>query len=76
MVERFFGSLKHDWILKAPQPTREHMKADVAAYMRYYNVERLHSANNEVSPVNFEMKVFQAEFCARYRVRMPEPMTA
>ena len=23
---------------KMPQPTREHMKADVAAYMRYYNL--------------------------------------
>ena len=76
VVERFFGSLKHDWILKVPQPTREHMRADVAAYMRYYNVERLHSANNEVSPVNFEMKVFQADISARYTVRMPEQMTA
>jgi hypothetical protein len=25
-----FGSLKHDWILKVAQPTREHMKLDVA----------------------------------------------
>lgn len=31
VVERFFGSLKHDWLLKVPQPTREHMKNDVAA---------------------------------------------
>jgi transposase InsO family protein len=30
VVERFLGSLKHDWILKAKQPTREHMKLDVA----------------------------------------------
>jgi len=35
VVERFFGSLKHDWIFKIAQPTREHMKKDVAAYMRY-----------------------------------------
>ena len=33
--------------IKMPQPTREHMKADVAAYMRYYNLERLHTANGE-----------------------------
>jgi len=26
VVERFFGSLKHDWILKVHQPTRENMK--------------------------------------------------
>ncbi len=54
VVERFFGSLKHDWIFKIAQPTREHMKKDVAAYMRYYNLERLHSANGEQSPINYE----------------------
>ena len=31
VVERFFGSLKHDWIFKVAQPTRDHMKSDVAA---------------------------------------------
>ena len=36
VVERFFGSLKYDWLLKIHQPTREFMKQDVAAYMRYY----------------------------------------
>ena len=55
VVERFFGSLKHDWILKIHQPTRNHMKRDVAAYMRYYNVDRLHSANDDLSPVKFEL---------------------
>lgn len=55
VVKRFFGSLKHDWLLKVPQPTREHMKNDVAAYMRYYNLERLHTANRDMSPVNCEM---------------------
>lgn len=54
VVERFFGSLKHDWLFKVHQPTREYMKEDVAAYMRYYNLERLHSANNDLSPVNYE----------------------
>lgn len=54
VVERFFGSLKHDWLLKVPQPTREFMKNDVAAYMRYYNIERLHTANNDMSPIEYE----------------------
>jgi putative transposase len=54
VVERFFGSLKHDWIFKVHQPTREHMKKDVAAYMRYYNLERLHTANDDMSPINYE----------------------
>lgn len=54
VVERFFGSLKHDWLLKIPQPTREHMRNDVAEYMRYYNLERLHTANDDLSPVEYE----------------------
>ena len=54
VVERFFGSLKHDWIFKVAQPTREFMKNDVAAYMRYYNLERLHTANGDKSPINYE----------------------
>lgn len=54
VVERFFGSLKHDWIFKVAQPTRDHMKADVAAYVKYYNLDRLHTANGGVSPINFE----------------------
>ncbi len=54
VVERFFGSLKHDWLFKVHQPTREHTKEDVLAYMRYYNLDRLHSANNDMSPVNYE----------------------
>ena len=41
VVERYFGSLKHDWIFKQHQPTREHMENDVAAFMKYYNLERL-----------------------------------
>lgn len=55
VVERFFGSLKHDWLLKVPQPTRQHMRDDVAEYMKYYNVERLHSANADQSPIDFEI---------------------
>jgi putative transposase len=54
VVERFFGSLKHDWIFNVAQPTREFMKQDVTAYMKYYNLERLHSANGDLSPVEFE----------------------
>jgi putative transposase len=55
VVERFFGSLKHDWILKIAQPTREHMKQDVTDYMKYYNQERLHTANGNMSPIKYEI---------------------
>jgi putative transposase len=54
VVERFLGSLKYDWIFKVHQPNREHMKKDVAAYKRYYNLERLHSCNGDISPINYE----------------------
>ena len=54
VVERFFGSLKHDWLFKVHQPTRVHMKQDVAAYMKYYNLDRLHSSNGDLSPVEYE----------------------
>ncbi len=54
VVERFLGSLKHDWLLKVPQPTREHMRNDVMAHMRYYNLERPHTANGDLSPVEYE----------------------
>jgi putative transposase len=54
VVERFFGSLKHDWLFKIAQPTRDHMNNDVAAYMRYYNSDRLHTANGDMSPVKYE----------------------
>ena len=47
VVERFFGSLKHDWLFKVNQPTRVHMKQEVAAYMKYYNLDRLHSSKGD-----------------------------
>ncbi len=60
VVERFLGSLKHDWVLKIPQPTRDGMKRDVTAYMRYYNMERLHSSNKDVSPARYEKLFYEA----------------
>src|SRR5690554_318467 len=54
VVERFFGSLKHDWILKAQHATYESMAADVAAYMKYYNLKRLHTSNGDMTPVEYE----------------------
>lgn len=50
VMERFWGSLKHEWLLLVPQPTRACMKQDVAAYIRYYNLDRNHITNGELSP--------------------------
>lgn len=57
VVERFFGSLKYDWIFKVHQPTRQQMTEDVGAYIKYYNLNRLHSSNNDLSPAQFEKLV-------------------
>ena len=54
VVERFFGRLEHDWILKIHQPIRAHMKKDVAVYMKYYDTQRLHTANGDLSPMQYE----------------------
>lgn len=31
------------------------MKSDVTEYMRYYNVKRLHTANKDMSPIEYEI---------------------
>lgn len=54
VVERFFGSLKHDWLLKVHQPKRAHMKRDVEAYMKYYHLERLPSSKGDQAPAAYE----------------------
>ena len=54
-VEGLVKSLKHDWILKVTQPTREHIKLDAAHYIRYYNDDRSHTANGDLSPVKYEL---------------------
>ena len=61
VVERFFGSLKHDWLFKVPMHSRKAMKKDVGLYMKYYNNDRLHSANDDMSPAAYERKYLQHE---------------
>ena len=70
VVERFFGSLKHDWLLKVAQPTRNGMKDDVARYMCYYNTDRLHSANGDLSPMKYEKAFYNASVCSASLPRM------
>ena len=59
VVERFFGSLKNEWLLKIYHLTREAMKQDVQHYIRYYNQTRLHSANGGLSPIDFELSLLK-----------------
>lgn len=55
VVERFFGSLKYEWLLKVYHLARQGMQQDVEHYIRYYNRDRLHSANGDLSPIDFEL---------------------
>lgn len=59
VVERFFGSLKHEWTLSQSYPDQEALRKDVAAYVRYYNLTRPHTANGEMSPVAYENYTFK-----------------
>ncbi len=54
VVERFFGSLKHEWLANVRHLTRQSMAEDVFAYVRYYNKRRLHTANGDYSPIDYE----------------------
>ncbi len=55
VVERFFGSLKPDWLFKIHHENQAEMKKDVLDYLHYYNLTRLHTANNDLTPVEYEM---------------------
>jgi len=54
VVERFFGSLKHEWLTNVIHLTREGMINDVNNYIRYYNGTRLHSTLGYETPNEYE----------------------
>ena len=54
-VERFFRSIKQEWIGDQLYPTRAHATGDLREYlMMYYNTKRLHSTLDYQTPVQFE----------------------
>jgi len=53
-TERFFSSLKREWLTGNVYPTREAAVADVRAYIVYYNSRRLHTTLNGNTPIEFE----------------------
>lgn len=54
-MERFFGSLKSEWIPKAGYRNEDEASTDVLRYLtHYYNRIRLHSHNGYRTPVAME----------------------
>ena len=64
VVERFFGSLKNEWLLNIYHLTRQGLKEDVEAYIRYYNQIRLHTSNGDCSPIEFEQSTINVSYAA------------
>jgi len=53
-TERFFSSLKREWLTGNVYQTRDAAVADVRAYIAYYNSRRLHTTLGDMSPIDFE----------------------
>ena len=54
VVEYFFGSLIHEWLLNIVHLTAETMKQDVEKYIRYYKHECLHTRLGDLTLISYE----------------------
>jgi putative transposase len=55
VVERFFRSLKSEWINEREYESHEEAKNDIREFVeKYFNYRRLHSAANNLPPVLYE----------------------
>ena len=54
-MERFFRSYKTEWMYSNGYSSFHIAEKDIAAYMKYYNYERVHSYNDYVSPATAEL---------------------
>jgi putative transposase len=55
-TERFFGTLKSEWVPRSGYSLIEEAKTDMVRFFMYYNRTRLHSYNNYLSPIAMEQK--------------------
>lgn len=53
-TERFFSSLKREWLTGNIYHTRDTASADVQSYINYYNSRRLHTTIADMTPIEFE----------------------
>ena len=53
-TERFFSSLKREWLTGNVYGTRADAVADVRDYIAYYNSRRLHTTLGDLAPMEFE----------------------
>jgi putative transposase len=55
-TERFFGTLKSEWVPRSGYSLIEEAKTDIVRFFMYYNRTRLHSYNGYLSPIAMEQK--------------------
>ena len=54
VVERFFGSLKHEGLGHTATMNENVVKQEITQFIHYYNFKRPHTANNGMSPLEYE----------------------
>ena len=55
-AESFFSTLEHELVTRRHYRTRDQARADIAAWIdTWYNQRRLHSTNNMLSPIEYEL---------------------
>ena len=54
VVERFFGSLKYEGLGHTASMNESVVKQEITQFIRYYNFKRPHTANNGMSPLEYE----------------------
>jgi putative transposase len=58
-TERFFGTLKSEWVPRSGYSTIEEAQTDMVRFFMYYNRTRLHSYNHYLSPIAMEQQVME-----------------
>jgi putative transposase len=54
VIERFFGSLKFEWLANVIHLTREGIINDVNKYIRYYNGTRPHATRDYKTSIEYQ----------------------